>query len=35
LVSNENLQNELSRNIKNLAKPNATKDIVEEILKLV
>ena len=35
LVSNENLQNELSKNIKNLAKPNATKDIVEEILKLV
>jgi len=35
LISNENLQNELSKNIKNLAKPNATKDIVEEILKLV
>lgn len=35
LISNENLQNELSQNIKKLAKPNATKDIVEEIIKLV
>ena len=32
---NENLQTELSQNIKKLAKPNATKDIVEEIVKLV
>jgi len=35
LISNENLQNELSHNIKKLAKPNATKDIVEEIIKLI
>jgi UDP-N-acetylglucosamine--N-acetylmuramyl-(pentapeptide) pyrophosphoryl-undecaprenol N-acetylglucosamine transferase len=35
LISNENLQKELSENIKKLAKPNATKDIVEEIIKLV
>jgi len=35
LISNESLQKELSQNIKSLAKPNATKDIVEEILKLV
>jgi UDP-N-acetylglucosamine--N-acetylmuramyl-(pentapeptide) pyrophosphoryl-undecaprenol N-acetylglucosamine transferase len=35
LISNENLQKELSQNINKLAKPNATKDIVEEILKLV
>jgi UDP-N-acetylglucosamine--N-acetylmuramyl-(pentapeptide) pyrophosphoryl-undecaprenol N-acetylglucosamine transferase len=35
LISNENLQNELSQNIKKLAKPNATKDIVEEIIKLI
>jgi UDP-N-acetylglucosamine--N-acetylmuramyl-(pentapeptide) pyrophosphoryl-undecaprenol N-acetylglucosamine transferase len=35
LISNENLQKELSRNIKSLAKPNATKDIVEEIIKLI
>jgi UDP-N-acetylglucosamine--N-acetylmuramyl-(pentapeptide) pyrophosphoryl-undecaprenol N-acetylglucosamine transferase len=35
LISNENIQKELSYNIKNLAKPNATKDIVEEIIKLV
>ncbi len=35
LISNENLQNELSLNIKKLAKPNATKDIVEEIIKLI
>ena len=35
LISNENLQNELSGNIKKLAKPNATRDIVEEIIKLI
>jgi UDP-N-acetylglucosamine--N-acetylmuramyl-(pentapeptide) pyrophosphoryl-undecaprenol N-acetylglucosamine transferase len=35
LISNENLQKELSKNIKLLAKPNATKDIVAEIIKLI
>lgn len=35
LISNESLQKELSQNIKSLAKPNATKDIVEEIIKLI
>jgi len=35
LISNENLQIELSQNIKKLAKPNATRDIVEEIIKLL
>jgi len=35
LISNENVQKELSQNIKKLAKPNATKDIVEEIIKLI
>jgi UDP-N-acetylglucosamine--N-acetylmuramyl-(pentapeptide) pyrophosphoryl-undecaprenol N-acetylglucosamine transferase len=35
LISNENHQIELSKNIKKLAKPNATKDIVEQIIKLV
>ena len=35
LISNEKLQNELSQNMKSLAKPNATKDIVEEIIKLI
>lgn len=35
LISNDNLQKELSHNIKSLAKPNATKDIVEEIIKLI
>lgn len=35
LISNESKQTELSQNIKKLAKPNATKDIVEEIMKLV
>ncbi|MGG7036428.1 MAG: undecaprenyldiphospho-muramoylpentapeptide beta-N-acetylglucosaminyltransferase [Flavobacterium sp.] len=35
LISNENLQKELSRNIKKLAKPNATRDIVEEIIRLI
>lgn len=35
LISNESKQTELSQNIKKLAKPNATKDIVEEIVKLI
>jgi UDP-N-acetylglucosamine--N-acetylmuramyl-(pentapeptide) pyrophosphoryl-undecaprenol N-acetylglucosamine transferase len=35
LIFNENLQKELSENIKKLARPNATKDIVEEIIKLI
>ena len=35
LISNEKWQNEISKNIKSLAKPNATKDIVEEIIKLI
>lgn len=35
LISNENKQAELSENIKKLALPNATKDIVEEIIKLI
>ncbi len=35
LIANESKQDELSRNIKNLALPNATKAIVEEILKLI
>jgi UDP-N-acetylglucosamine--N-acetylmuramyl-(pentapeptide) pyrophosphoryl-undecaprenol N-acetylglucosamine transferase len=35
LISNEKLQRELSENIKKLSKPNATKDIVEEIIKLL
>lgn len=35
LLSNESKQNELRENIKTLAKPNATKDIVEEIIKLL
>jgi UDP-N-acetylglucosamine--N-acetylmuramyl-(pentapeptide) pyrophosphoryl-undecaprenol N-acetylglucosamine transferase len=35
LFSNENLQKELSKNIMLLAKPNATKDIVKEIIKLI
>jgi UDP-N-acetylglucosamine--N-acetylmuramyl-(pentapeptide) pyrophosphoryl-undecaprenol N-acetylglucosamine transferase len=35
LISKESKQLELSQNIKKLAKPNATKDIVEEIMKLV
>jgi UDP-N-acetylglucosamine--N-acetylmuramyl-(pentapeptide) pyrophosphoryl-undecaprenol N-acetylglucosamine transferase len=35
LISNESKQLELSQNIKKLAKPNATKDIVEEIVKLI
>ena len=35
LISNESKQTELSQNIKKLAKPNATKDIVEEVIKLI
>ena len=35
LISNEEKQKTLSQNIKKLAKPNATKDIVEEIVKLL
>lgn len=35
LISDENKQKELSQNIKSLAKPNATKDIVEQIIKLI
>lgn len=35
VVKNEELQKELSQNIKELAKPNATKDIVDEIVKLI
>ena len=35
LISNQSKQSELSQNIKKLAKPNATKDIVEEIVKLI
>jgi UDP-N-acetylglucosamine--N-acetylmuramyl-(pentapeptide) pyrophosphoryl-undecaprenol N-acetylglucosamine transferase len=35
LVFNEDLQKELSENIKKLGKPNATKDIVEQIVELI
>lgn len=35
LISSEEMQNQLSENIKKLAKPNATKDIVDEIEKLL
>ncbi|WP_026452569.1 undecaprenyldiphospho-muramoylpentapeptide beta-N-acetylglucosaminyltransferase [Aequorivita capsosiphonis] len=35
LIASEEKQNTLSENIKKLAKPNATKDIVEEIEKLL
>jgi UDP-N-acetylglucosamine--N-acetylmuramyl-(pentapeptide) pyrophosphoryl-undecaprenol N-acetylglucosamine transferase len=35
LISNKNKQLDLSNNIKKLAKPNATKNIVEEIIKLI
>ena len=35
LVINENLQKQISDNIKKLAKINATKDIVDEIVKLI
>src|SRR6187402_466155 len=35
LISDEKLQNQLSGNIKKLAKISATKDIVAEIIKLI
>jgi UDP-N-acetylglucosamine--N-acetylmuramyl-(pentapeptide) pyrophosphoryl-undecaprenol N-acetylglucosamine transferase len=35
LITNESRQLELSQNIKKLAKPNGTKDIVEAIIKLI
>jgi UDP-N-acetylglucosamine--N-acetylmuramyl-(pentapeptide) pyrophosphoryl-undecaprenol N-acetylglucosamine transferase len=35
LIHDENLQKSLSENMKELAKPNATKDIVEQIVKLI
>ena len=35
LISNEEQQQKLSANIKQLALPNATKDIVDEIVKLI
>ena len=35
LIHDENLQNSLRQNMKKLAMPNATKSIVEEIIKLV
>ena len=35
LISNEDLQKNLGENMKKLAKPNATKEIVEEIIKLI
>ena len=35
LLNDESLRNKLSKNIKNLALPNATKEIVEEIKKLM
>ena len=35
LIQDEKLQTELSENIKKLAKPFATKDIVDEIIKLI
>lgn len=35
LLANENVQNELSENIKKLAKIHATQDIVDEIVKLI
>jgi UDP-N-acetylglucosamine--N-acetylmuramyl-(pentapeptide) pyrophosphoryl-undecaprenol N-acetylglucosamine transferase len=35
LISNEDLPLTLSQNMKKMAKPNATKDIVEEIIKLI
>jgi UDP-N-acetylglucosamine--N-acetylmuramyl-(pentapeptide) pyrophosphoryl-undecaprenol N-acetylglucosamine transferase len=35
LISNEKLQNELGTQIKKLAKPNATKEIVNEIINLI
>lgn len=35
VINNKELQQSLSQNIKSLAKPNATKDIVDEIVKLL
>jgi UDP-N-acetylglucosamine--N-acetylmuramyl-(pentapeptide) pyrophosphoryl-undecaprenol N-acetylglucosamine transferase len=35
LINDENLQNNLSATMKKLAKPDATKDIVDEIIKLI
>ena len=35
LIHEENLQKSLSENMKKLGKPNATKDIVEQIIKLI
>jgi UDP-N-acetylglucosamine--N-acetylmuramyl-(pentapeptide) pyrophosphoryl-undecaprenol N-acetylglucosamine transferase len=35
LINSKNLQSKLSKNIKSLAKPNATKDIIGEIEKLL
>ena len=35
ILRDENLQSNLSKNIKSLSKPNATKDIVDEIVKLI
>jgi UDP-N-acetylglucosamine--N-acetylmuramyl-(pentapeptide) pyrophosphoryl-undecaprenol N-acetylglucosamine transferase len=35
LLNDENQQNELSKNIKSLALPNATQQIVNEIVKLM
>lgn len=35
LLHDENLQNSLSENMKKLGKPNATKDIVAQIIKLI
>lgn len=35
VISNKELQKELSENSKKLGKPNATKDIVDEIIKLI
>ena len=35
LLNNENQLNTLSKNAKKLGKPNATKDIVNEIFKLI
>ncbi|MBC7524325.1 MAG: undecaprenyldiphospho-muramoylpentapeptide beta-N-acetylglucosaminyltransferase [Flavobacterium sp.] len=35
LINDQNLQKTLSENMKKLGKPNATKDIVEEIVKLI
>jgi UDP-N-acetylglucosamine--N-acetylmuramyl-(pentapeptide) pyrophosphoryl-undecaprenol N-acetylglucosamine transferase len=35
LLTNETLQTDLSRNIQKLAKPHATEDIVNEIIKLI